>query len=140
RGEGGATGARAAMAEPGSPSRLLAAKGGEELRGRGIYYGATASEARNAEGGDVYIVGAANAAGQAVLNFARYARRVVLLVRGDSLEKSMSQYLVERIRAAENIDVRLNTEVLETRGDEHLESLTLIDRVTGEEETVESNW
>ena len=82
-----------------------------ELAGRGVYYGATASEARLCQGDDVYVVGAANSAGQAVLNLARYARRVVLLVRSDALEKSMSQYLVERILATPNVEVRLQTEV-----------------------------
>ena len=77
-----------------------------------MYYGAIASDARGCEGDDVYIVGAANSAGQAALNLARYARRVVLLVRSDALEKSMSQYLVDRIRAAPNVEVRLQTEVV----------------------------
>jgi thioredoxin reductase (NADPH) len=139
-GEGAEIEARAVIVATGVSYRLLDAKGSDELTGRGIYYGATASEARNTNDDDVYVVGAANSAGQAALNFARYARRVVLLVRGDSLEKGMSQYLVERIRATPNIDVRLNTEVLETRGDEHLESLTLIDRETGTEETADTNW
>ena len=75
------------------------------------YYGATAFQARSCEGDDVYLVGAANSAGQAALNIARFARRVVLLVRSDSLEKSMSQYLVERIRENDKIEVRLTTEV-----------------------------
>ena len=66
-------------------------------------------------------MGAANSAGQAALNIARFARRVVLLVRSDSLEKSMSRYLVERIRAADNIEVRLTTEVVAGHGDDHLE-------------------
>jgi thioredoxin reductase (NADPH) len=139
-GEGAVIEARAVIVATGVSYRLLDAKGSDELTGRGIYYGATASEARNTKGDDVYVVGAANSAGQAALNFARYAQRVVLLVRGDSLEKGMSQYLVERIRATPNIDVRLNTEVLETSGDDHLESLTLIDRETGAQETADTNW
>ena len=88
----------------------------------------------------MYIVGAANSAGQAVLNLARFARRVVLLVRSDSLEASMSQYLVERIRAAGNVEVRLQTEVVGGRGDEHLEAITLADRAAGTEEEVAANW
>jgi thioredoxin reductase (NADPH) len=67
-------------------------------------------------------------------------REVVMLVRGGSLEKSMSQYLIERIHAAENIEVRLETEIVRGRGDGHLESLTLIDRATGGEEEVKADW
>ena len=99
-----------------------------------------ASEARACEGEDVYIVGAANSAGQAALNIARFARRVVLLVRADALEKSMSQYLVERIRATDNIEVRLQTEVVAGRGDGHLEAITLADRAAGTKEEVPTNW
>ena len=99
-GDGSEIEARAVLVATGVSYRLLEAPGLDELAGRGVYYGATASEARACEGDDVYVVGAANSAGQAVLNLARYARRVVLLVRSDALEKSMSQYLVERIRAA----------------------------------------
>ena len=80
--------------------------------------------------------GAANSAGQAALNLARFAERVMLLVRGDALEKSMSQYLVERIYNTENIDVRLNTEIGCGGGEDHLEWLVLLDRATGEQERV----
>jgi thioredoxin reductase (NADPH) len=105
-----------------------------------VYYGADASDARACEGEDVYIVGAANSAGQAVLNFALFARRVVLLVRSGSLEATMSQYLVERIRAAGNVQVRLQTEVVGGRGGEHLEAITLADRAAETEEEVAANW
>ena len=120
--------------------RLLDAPGLEELTGRGVYYGATASEARQCDGDDVYVVGAANSAGQAALNIARFARRVVLLVRSDSLEKSMSQYLVERISATDNIEVRLRTEVVAGRGNDHLEEITIADRAAGTKEEVPTNW
>lgn len=132
--------ARAVVVATGVSYRLLDAEGLTELAGQGVFYGASASEARATEGDDVYIVGAANSAGQAALHIAQFARRVVLLVRGESLEASMSQYLVERIVAAENIDVRLRTEVVRGGGGEHLEWITIVDRTTGEEETVESNW
>jgi thioredoxin reductase (NADPH) len=105
-----------------------------------VYYGATASEARSCEGDEVYLVGAANSAGQAALNIARFARRVVMLVRSDSLEKSMSRYLVERIRAADNIEVRLTTEVVAGHGGDHLEGLTIADRTAGTKEDVATNW
>ena len=105
-----------------------------------MYYGATAGDARQCQGDDVYIIGAANSAGQAALNLARYARRVVLLVRADALEKSMSQYLVKRIDAAGNIEVRLQTEVASVRGDGHLEAITIADVAEGTEEEVLSSW
>ena len=132
--------ARAVLVATGVSYRLLDAPGLGELTGRGVYYGATASEAQASEGDDVYVVGAANSAGQAALNLARFARRVVLLVRSDSLEKSMSQYLVERIHAADNIEVRLETEVVAGRGDGHLEAITIADRASGTEEEVPTNW
>ena len=132
--------ARTVLAATGVSYRLLDAPGIEELTGRGVYYGATASEARSCEGDDVYVVGAANSAGQAALNLARFARRVVLLVRSNALDKSMSQYLVERIRAADNIDVRYQTEVVAGRGDGHLEELTLADRAAGSKAEVATNW
>jgi thioredoxin reductase (NADPH) len=119
--------------------RLLDAPGLRELAGRGVYYGANAGDAQACDGQDVFVVGAANSAGQAVLNFARQARRVVLLVRGDALEATMSQYLVERIRAADNVEVRLRTEVVAARGDEHLEEITLADR-DGTKEDAPANW
>ena len=132
--------ARAVIVATGVSYRLLAADGLGELTGRGVFYGASASDARATEGDDVYIVGAANSAGQAALHLAQFAKRVVLLVRGDSLETSMSQYLVERIEAADNIEVRLETEVARGTGTDHLETLTLVDRSTGDEEEVDANW
>jgi thioredoxin reductase (NADPH) len=132
--------ARAIVIATGVSYRRMTADGLAELTGRGVYYGAAASDARGTEGDDVYIVGAANSAGQAALHLARFARRVVLLVRGDSLAASMSRYLVERIEAAENIDVRLHTEVVRGGGDEHLEWLELADRSTGEHERVAASF
>jgi thioredoxin reductase (NADPH) len=132
--------ARAVLVATGVSYRLLDAPGVGELTGRGVFYGATASEARSTRDADVYIVGAANSAGQAALNLARFARRVVLLVRSDALEKSMSSYLTERIRATENIEVRLQSEVVKGRGDGHLEAITISDRATGAEEEVPTEW
>ena len=132
--------ARAVLVATGVSYRMMTAPGLADFVGRGLYYGATASDARSCEGDDVYVVGAANSAGQAVLNIAKFARRVVMLVRGESLEKSMSSYLVERIRAADNIDVRLQTEVVAGHGDGHLQSITLLDRETGTEEKVPTDW
>ncbi|WP_148575408.1 FAD-dependent oxidoreductase [Nocardioides caldifontis] len=132
--------AHAVLVATGVSYRRLEAPGLDGVVGRGVYYGASASEASQTLDEDVYIVGAANSAGQAALNFARYARRVVLLVRGTRLEASMSQYLVTRIRAAENVEVRLCTRVVAANGGEHLESITLADAATGTEEEVATNW
>ncbi|MCU1359788.1 MAG: FAD-dependent oxidoreductase [Ilumatobacteraceae bacterium] len=132
--------ARAVLVATGVSYRLLEAPGLAELTGRGVYYGASASDAEATKGDDVYIVGAANSAGQAAMHLAKFANRVVILARGDGLEKSMSQYLVERIDSAENIDVRLNCEIVSGAGADHLESLTLVDRRTGVEDQVPTNW
>ncbi len=132
--------ARAVIVATGVSYRLLAADGLAGLTGRGVYYGASASEARSTQGDDVYVVGAANSAGQAALHLAEFARKVVILVRGASLTASMSQYLVDRVEKTDNIEVRFCTEVLRGGGSEHLEWLTIVDRTTGEEETVTANW
>jgi thioredoxin reductase (NADPH) len=132
--------ARAVIVATGVSYRLLAADGLADFTGRGVFYGAAANDARSTEGDDVYVVGAANSAGQAALHIAQYARRVVMVVRGTSLSASMSHYLVERVEASPNIDVRLQSEVVGGSGTDHLESLTLVNRASGEEETVEANW
>ena len=132
--------ARALLVATGVSYRRLEAPGVEALTGRGVYYGASASEAVQCQGDEVYVVGAANSAGQAALNLARYAKRVVLVVRGGALEDSMSLYLVARIRTVPNIDVRLRSEVVAARGETHLEAVTLADRDSGEEEEVLTSW
>jgi len=131
---------RTVLVATGVSYRLLEGSGLGRLTGRGVYYGATPSEARACKGEDVYVVGAANSAGQAVVNLARFARRVALLVRGEALETSMSKYLVDRIRGLDNVEVRLRTEVIEGRGDDHLEGLTLLDRSAGSKEDVATSW
>ena len=132
--------ARAVLIATGVSYRRLDAAGIDELGSRGVYYGATASEASQCEGEDVYIVGAANSAGQAALNLAGHAKRVVLVVRGDNLETGMSEYLVGRIRSATNIEVREHTQVVAARGSDHLEQITLRDRHTGAEEEAGTSW
>jgi thioredoxin reductase (NADPH) len=132
--------ARSVIVATGVSYRRLPAAGVDALTGRGIFYGATASEASQCQGDDVYIVGAANSAGQAVVSMARYAKRIRLLVRGPSLEATMSRYLVDRIKAAPNVDVLCRTEVVAARGEDHLEYLTLVDRDTGSTEEVASSW
>jgi thioredoxin reductase (NADPH) len=132
--------ARAVLVATGVSYRRLEADGLDSLGARGIYYGATASEASQCAGDEVYVVGAANSAGQAVLNLARFASKVVLLVRGPSLEATMSQYLVSRILAAENVEVRVRTRVVGAKGADHLEVLTLCDDERGVVEDVATSW
>jgi thioredoxin reductase (NADPH) len=132
--------ARALIVATGVAYRRLEAAGLEELTGRGVYYGVNAGEASQCQGDEVYVVGAANSAGQAALNLARFAERVVLVVRAGSLAGTMSAYLVERITAAPNIAVRYRCQVVAGRGDGHLEALTLADRDTGATEEVPSSW
>jgi thioredoxin reductase (NADPH) len=137
---GGELEARSIVVATGVSYRRLDATGLDELTGRGVYYGANAADASQCEGDEVYIVGAANSAGQAALNLSRFAKRVVMVVRATSLADSMSQYLIERIEAAANIDVRFRRAVTVVRGEGHLEALTLTDRDTGEAEDVPAEW
>jgi thioredoxin reductase (NADPH) len=97
----------------------------EELIGAGVFYGAAATEAAALRGLPVFVVGAANSAGQAALHLARYASQVTVLVRGSSLRDNMSDYLVRDIERASNIDVRTRTEVVGAAGSGRLEQLTL---------------
>ena len=132
--------ARSIIVATGVSYRRLGASGIDGLTGRGIYYGADASEASQCEDDEVYVVGAANSAGQAALNLARYAKRVTMVVRGPALEATMSSYLVDRIAATPNIEVRLRCEVVGANGDGHLESLTIADRDGGSSEDVPAGW
>jgi thioredoxin reductase (NADPH) len=132
--------ARAVVAATGVSYRRLPATGLDALTGRGVYYGANASEASQCQGDEVYVVGAANSAGQAALNFSRFAKRVVLIVRGDTLLTTMSQYLVGRITTAGNIEIRCRTEVVAAGGEGHLEVLSLLDRETGTTTEVAASW
>ncbi len=120
--------ARAVIVATGIAWRRLGVPRLEALVGSGVFYGAAGSEMRAMEGRDVFVVGAGNSAGQTTLHLARHARQVTMLVRGDSLERSMSEYLIKEIEAAGNIRVRLHTEVSDGGGSERLESLTLRDR------------
>lgn len=105
--------------------RQLNVPGIERLAGAGVYYGAAMTEAISCKDEDVYIIGGANSAGQAALHFAKYARRVVMLVRGESLAAAMSQYLIEQIKQTANIEVEHHTEIKEVHGAERLEAITL---------------
>ena len=114
----------------------LRADGTEHLAGRGVYYGAAMTEAMQCQDEEIYIVGAGNSAGQAAMFFAEYAQKVVMLVRGGALEDKMSHYLVRRICEHESIEVRLHTEVTACHGADHLESVTLLNRRTGNTERI----
>jgi len=131
--------ARAVIIAPGIAWRRLGVPRLEALVGSGVFYGAAGSELRAVEGHEVFVVGAGNSAGQTTLHLARYARRVTMLVRGDSLEHSMSDYLTREIKATANITVRLHTEVTEGHGSGHLEALTLYDRRHGQTEQVSAS-
>jgi thioredoxin reductase (NADPH) len=137
---GGEVEARSVVVSTGVSYRRLQADGIEQLTGRGVYYGATAAEAAQTEGDMVYIVGGANSAGQAALNFAKHAKQVTLLVRGSDLLATMSTYLVDRITAAPNVSVRCGSEVGAADGEDHLERLTLVERGSGRREEVEASW
>jgi thioredoxin reductase (NADPH) len=131
--------ARAVIVATGVSYRRLEGPGLDDLAGRGVYYGSSASEASQCVGDDVYVVGGANSAGQAALNFARYAKRVVMVVRGSQLEDTMSLYLVEQIRATDNIEVRLRSSVVAARGEGHLTSITLSEQGSPPQE-VPASW
>jgi thioredoxin reductase (NADPH) len=103
----------------------------EALLGAGVFYGAAGAEARAMEGQDVFVVGAGNSAGQASVHLARYAASVTILCRGEALGHSMADYLVQQIKRAPNVAVRLHTEVVDGRGGRRLEGLTLRDRRSG---------
>ena len=136
---GGVVVARAVVLAMGASYRRLGVEPIEALRGAGVSYGAAASEAPLVSGQDVYVVGGANSAGQAVLHLARYARRVTLVVRAPSLAAGMSHYLVRQIDATPNIAVRTGTEVVDGGGDGRLEHLVLRCRVDGGEQTVSAS-
>ena len=111
--------------------RHLAIEGFDRLGGRGIFYGAARSEAASTHGLDVHIIGAGNSAGQAAMFFSAHARSVTILYRGETLEKSMSQYLVEQLAGRANIRVRYRTEVVAAHGDTSLEAIDICDTATG---------
>ncbi len=131
--------ARAVLVASGVSYRRLEGPGLDELAGRGVYYGSSASEAAQCAGDDVYVVGGANSAAQAALNFAQHAKRVVMVVRGDRLEDTMSMYLVEQVRSTENVEVRLRSSVVAARGDGHLAAITICEKGSPPEE-VPTSW
>jgi thioredoxin reductase (NADPH) len=118
--------------------RRLEIEGFERLVGKGISYGADRSEAPNAHGLDVHIVGAGNSAGQAALFFSTHARSVTILCRRQTLSTSMSQYLIDQLATRPNIEIRFSTEVAAAHGEDSLEALDLCDSATREMTRVSS--
>jgi thioredoxin reductase (NADPH) len=119
--------------------RKLDAPGVERLTGAGIYYGAAMTEAISCRDEDVFIVGGANSAGQAAMYFSKYARRVVMLVRGPSLSASMSQYLINQLKQTANIQIEFNSSVVEVHGEDHLEAISVLCSTTNEVNKVPAN-
>ncbi|MFJ5865043.1 FAD-dependent oxidoreductase [Streptomyces parvus] len=138
--DGSAIAAHSVILATGVSYRKLSAPGCDDLTGRGLYYGSALTEAAACEGQDVYIVGGANSAGQAAMYLSRGAKTVTLLVRGGSLDASMSYYLIQQIEETANITVRLRTVVDAAHGTEHLERLTLKDTLKGKNEEVDAQW
>lgn len=116
--------------------RALDAPGVERLQGAGIYYGAAITEAISCKDEQVFVIGGANSAGQAAMHFSRYAREVVMLVRGESLAATMSQYLIEQIEQTPNIKVETRTRVVEAYGEERLEGISIACGHSGKTERV----
>jgi thioredoxin reductase (NADPH) len=135
---GDVMGARTIILACGVQWRRLSADGFDRLAGKGIFYGAARSDAAGTHGLDVHIVGAGNSAGQAATFFSAYARSVTILCRGDSLERSMSRYLIDQLATRPNIQVRHNTEIETAHGDQALEAIDVRNTATGEVQRLES--
>src|ERR1700676_930095 len=116
----------ALMIATGVQWRRLEAPGIDRLQGAGVYYGGGASEALSCKGELVYVIGGANSAGQAAMNFAKYAERVVIVVRGSSLSSTMSQYLIDQIKQTPNIQIWPHASVSEAHGETHLEEISFL--------------
>ncbi len=126
----------ALMVATGVQWRRLDAPGIDKLQGAGIYYGGGATEALSCKGEIVYVVGGANSAGQAAMNFAKYAERVVVLVRGEGLAATMSQYLIDQVQETSNIQVWTHASVAEVHGDKRLEEISVMCSDTNKVERV----
>jgi thioredoxin reductase (NADPH) len=129
----------ALMIASGVQWRKLDAPGVDRLQGAGVYYGGGATEALSCKGEEVYVIGGANSAGQAAMNFAKYAKHVVMLVRGSSLASTMSQYLIDQIKEMPNIQVWANASLVEAHGDTHLEEISVMCSDTNQVERVSAS-
>jgi thioredoxin reductase (NADPH) len=127
---------KALVIATGASLRTLDILGIEALNGAGVYYGTALTEAAHYKGKPMFVVGGANSAGQGAMFFSRYASKVTMLVRGSSLQKDMSQYLIDQINGTENINVRVRTSIIEAIGTDRLEALVIKDNDTGDIETV----
>jgi len=135
---GGTLSANCVLVASGVSYRQLDTPGFLELTGAGIYYGAAVTEARSCSDQHVVVIGGANSAGQAAVYFSQYAEHVSMLVRGDALERSMSHYLIERIGALGNVDVRTQTQAIAAEGEDgHLKRLRV--RGPGGEEELDAD-
>jgi thioredoxin reductase (NADPH) len=123
--DGGEISCHALLIATGVQWRNLDAPGLDRLQGAGIYYGAAMTEALSCKDETVFVVGGANSAGQAAMHFSRYAREVIMLVRGESLAHTMSQYLIDQIAQTPNIRVETRTQVVEAHGEERLEAISI---------------
>jgi thioredoxin reductase (NADPH) len=130
--------AKCLLIATGADYRRLAAEGCEQFEGSGVYYAATLTEAPLCRGAEVIVVGGGNSAGQAAVFLAGIARKVYLLIRGDSLYKDMSAYLARRVEQTPNIEVMLNTEVRQMHGNTHLRSIEIVNNKTGEKRTLKT--
>lgn len=131
--DGTVLGCKALVIATGVTVKRLDLPGIKKYEGAGVYYGATLTEAANYAGQPVVVVGGANSAGQGAMFFSRYASKVTMLVRGSSLEKGMSQYLVDQIALTDNIEVLTNTTIMDVDGDDRLRTIAYKNSVTGEE-------
>jgi thioredoxin reductase (NADPH) len=122
----------ALMIATGVQWRRLDAPGIDRLQGAGVYYGGGTSEALSCKGETVYVIGGANSAGQAAMHFSKFAGKVIMLVRGESLASTMSHYLIEQIQKTSNIEVWPHTSVTEVRGESRLSAITIQRKATGE--------
>ena len=127
---------RAVVLAMGASYQRLGVASLEALVGSGVFYGAAVTEAQAMSGQQVFVAGGGNSAGQAAIYLAKYAKHVTMLVRGDALAASMSDYLVKEIAATDNIEVRLHTKIVDGRGDQRLEGLVIQDSASGETLTV----
>lgn len=133
----GAT-ARCVLIATGADYRRLDVPGRQRFEGLGVYYAATPTELGACRGATVVIVGAGNSAGQAAVFLAGHTRGVIMLVRGDSLRRSMSSYLAERIEETENIEVLSHTVIRRMEGDERLERIEIENTQTGARRTIDT--
>jgi len=134
--DGTELGCRALVIATGVSVRQLNVPGIQALNGAGVYYGAALTEAANYRDQQVFVVGGANSAGQGAMFFSRYASKVTILVRSSTLEKGMSQYLVDQIYGNENIEVLTRTEIVEAIGTDRLEAITIVNKDTDEIKTL----